>query len=983
MFLFDKYRNDFGIFRTNPEIAYFDYATTTFMPEQVINAYLQYVNTIGVSVDRGSTYLHQQAKDVYNKAVDNITNFFIGTDAVSKYRMIFGKNTTELINIISYSIEDQIQPLDFIVVGPYEHHSNYLPWKYLAERKGALFVELPVNLEGEIDYSYLKKIAPSIKLISLSAVSNTNGYKIDIDKVISYVSSDTFVMIDAAQLVAHDRINTNEKISCIFLSSHKMYGPKNIAGALVKKSLIPLLKPVFFGGGMVETIGISETWQKDEDKFLAGTIDASLLMAWSSACDYIKDIGFDAISQKEKYLYNKIRNALESINNITIIGPSVPCASSLISFVHKTIHAHDIQEYFSENNIIVRAGNLCSQNSLVKYGLNAITRISFGIGITDKCLNKILKTLTCLGRKTNNYSGRPNKKIILPDEILTRDGIACGDTVNLMGEVNKGTLEFIIHVNGCSHAIDAAKALEARYNNCNIQHVIEDCENYYKSLILLERNCARNEATPKKCMLQVVRTFLEFVKNLSDIHIETHEMTETKKTLACDACVSISRINWGNNKTIKVKSFSRTESKLCEMRKAQWMRCGKLYLSPSEVNLLTDLVKDMTNEDFDYLWRNKLDQIIFNHIKHYKLYSKDIRWKKTIFECHRKNVISYEAKYIKYFIETNHILASYIKGAINENLYTDEYERVFMDYDILAGSAEDAFKIANFLFSRGFHILFDVFSLKEVDINGENKITGHFHLKKFIDYKYQLIVDISFPAYPLGRIGLFYPKFVCGNLSQEEQFIITLCHVFKHEVVFMKDINDLYLMVKQEKLNYNVLNKLLIENNLIFFFSIVMSFILNNYDINDELKTNIRKFIGQSEYAAEIDNFKFWPFDQKYVYKVKEADYKRRLFNCVDKKRMYLFPLVIFNTLCKIEITSLEKMTEDGFVLFPLCEGICILQINRLKLILTSMGLFIDNSSDISNIGRERIRNCVAKILNTCGIIEFLEIPYLIDDWHY
>ena len=106
-------------------------------------------------------------------------------------------------------------------------------------------------------------------------------------------------------------------------------------------------------------------------------------------------------------------------------------------------------------------------------------------------------------------------------------------------------------------------------------------------------------------------------------------------------------------------------------------------------------------------------------------------------------------------------------------------------------------------------------------------------------------------------------------------------------------------------------------------------------------------------------------------------------FNCVDKKRMYLFPLVIFNTLCKIEITSLEKMTEDGFVLFPLCEGICILQFNRLKLILTSMGLFIDNSSDISNIGRERIRNCVAKILNTCGIIEFLEIPYLIDDWHY
>ncbi len=715
---------------------------------------------------------------------------------------------------------------------------------------------------------------------------------------------------------------------------------------------------------------------------MAGTIDTSLVTAWSSACDYIKDVGFDAISQQEKYLYNKIRDALENISNITIIGSSEPAAHSLISFVHKTIHAHDIQEYFSKNNIFVRSGNLCSQNSLVKYGLNAVTRISFGIGITDKCLNKMLKTLACLERKTYNYTIRPNKRIILPDEILMKDGIASGDTVNLIGEVNESTLEFIINVNGCSHAIEVAKALDAKYNNCNIQYVIKDSENYYKSLVSLERNCAKDGA-PNKCMLQVVRTFLEFVENLNNVQIETHKTPETKKTLACDACVSISRINWGNNKTITVKAFDRRESKLCEMRKGQWMRCGKLYLSPSEVDLLTNLVQAMTNEDFDYLWRNKLDQIIFNHIKHYKLYSRDIRWKKTIFERHRKNVISYEADYIKHFIEANNIFASYVKGAINEKLYTDGYERVFMDYDILAGSADDAFKIANFLFSRGFHIQFDVFSLKEVEVNGENKITGHFHLKKFIDYKYQLIVDICFPAYPLGRIGLFYPKFVCGNLSQEEQFIITLCHVFKHEVVFMKDINDLYLMVKKEKLNYNILNKLLIENNLSFFFAIVMSFILNNYDIADKMKTDVQKLIALSEYADEIENFKLWPFDQECVYKVKKSDYKKRLSNCIDKKRMYLFPLVIFSVLYEIEINSLKKITEDGFVLFTLCDGICVLQLDKLKLFLTSMGLFVDSSSDINSMGREYIKNCIAKILDTCGITEVLEIPYLLNDWHY
>ncbi|MDV2888480.1 aminotransferase class V-fold PLP-dependent enzyme, partial [Alkalihalophilus pseudofirmus] len=70
-----------------------------------------------------------------------------------------------------------------IIVGPYEHHSNYLPWKYLAKKASATFVVLPINVDGVVDYEFIKRNSSRIKIISISSVSNVFGFKIDVKKV--------------------------------------------------------------------------------------------------------------------------------------------------------------------------------------------------------------------------------------------------------------------------------------------------------------------------------------------------------------------------------------------------------------------------------------------------------------------------------------------------------------------------------------------------------------------------------------------------------------------------------------------------------------------------------------------------------------------------------------------------------------------------------------------------------------------------------
>ena len=42
-------RNDFGVYRENKDLIYLDYAATTFMPDIVIDRWVQYQHEIGVT----------------------------------------------------------------------------------------------------------------------------------------------------------------------------------------------------------------------------------------------------------------------------------------------------------------------------------------------------------------------------------------------------------------------------------------------------------------------------------------------------------------------------------------------------------------------------------------------------------------------------------------------------------------------------------------------------------------------------------------------------------------------------------------------------------------------------------------------------------------------------------------------------------------------------------------------------------------------
>ena len=58
---------------------------------------------------------------------------------------------------------------DEILITELEHHSNYVPWHYLRENKGAVIKFAPINDDGDIIISELEKLITSkTKIIAIT-----------------------------------------------------------------------------------------------------------------------------------------------------------------------------------------------------------------------------------------------------------------------------------------------------------------------------------------------------------------------------------------------------------------------------------------------------------------------------------------------------------------------------------------------------------------------------------------------------------------------------------------------------------------------------------------------------------------------------------------------------------------------------------------------------------------------------------------------
>lgn len=390
-------RADFPILRESihgKPLVYLDNAASSQKPQVVIDALNAYYTHDNSNVHRGVHTLSMRATKAFEESREAVREFI---NAADTREIVFVRGTTEAVNLVANSYGRQnVGEGDEIIISEMEHHSNIVPWQILCAEKKATLHVIPMNDRGELDLAtYARLLGPRTKFVSIVHVSNSLGTINPVRQMIEMAHEHGVpVMLDGAQATPHMSVDVRA-LDCDFyaFSSHKMYGPMGIGVLYGKTELLEAMPPYQGGGDMIKSVTFEKTtYNTLPFKFEAGTPSVGDVVGLGAVIEYLRNLGYPAITAHEQDLLSYATERLLSVDGVRIIGTAAEKAG-VVSFVIDGIHPHDVGTIVDREGIAIRTGHHCTQPVMKHFGVAATSRASFGIYNTRDEVDALIAAL--------------------------------------------------------------------------------------------------------------------------------------------------------------------------------------------------------------------------------------------------------------------------------------------------------------------------------------------------------------------------------------------------------------------------------------------------------------------------------------------------------------------------------------------------------------------------------------------------------------
>jgi cysteine desulfurase/selenocysteine lyase len=348
---------------------YLDTAATAQKPQAVIDAIARAYGPDYATVHRG-VYARSANMTLAYEAARRRVARFIG--ATSENEIVFVRGATEGINLVA-----QTHSRGRVLLSQLEHHSNIVPWQLA----GYEIDVCPLTADGRIDLDAAETmLTPAHTMVAFAHVSNVLGSVLDAKRAAKLAHAvGARLLLDGCQAVPRLPVDVVD-LDCDFyvFSGHKLYGPTGIGVLWARAELLDAMPPVQGGGAMIDRVTFAKTtYAPPPGRFEAGTPHIVGVVGLAAAIDYVDSIGAEAIHAHETALVAQCRDALQSMNSVTLYGPED--SAGIVSFNVVGVHPHDVGTILDEEGVAVRAGHHCCQPLMDYLGVDATARASFGI----------------------------------------------------------------------------------------------------------------------------------------------------------------------------------------------------------------------------------------------------------------------------------------------------------------------------------------------------------------------------------------------------------------------------------------------------------------------------------------------------------------------------------------------------------------------------------------------------------------------------
>lgn len=347
-----------------------------------------YANTHSTASTTGmqTTLFRAEARDIVRRGVGADNNLdavlFTGTGCTGAV----GKMLDLLRGTSRWrsAVESGTPPV--VLVGPYEHHSNLLPWR----ESGALVLEVREGEDGGVDYGHLEELlvahAPRMVVGTFSAASNVTGVLTDTVAVATRLHRHgALAFFDFATAGPYCKVEMNptgEGIDAslaykdgVFLSPHKFVGGVCTPGVLAfKRSLLE--RGVALGAGAVPclpgggTVFYVSEWghrylENLEEREEGGTPDIVGAIRCGLAFRVKEAVGPACILAQAARHWATALETLRAVPNLHLLGNLKAARLPIVSFnvrhggllLHHNFVAALLNDLFG---IQVRAGCACA-----------------------------------------------------------------------------------------------------------------------------------------------------------------------------------------------------------------------------------------------------------------------------------------------------------------------------------------------------------------------------------------------------------------------------------------------------------------------------------------------------------------------------------------------------------------------------------------------------------------------------------------------